>query len=118
MDDSLHWVGATATFTPWLKFLGKYNKKRPLLEKERERENNDIHVHDVCGINQCIKCFNSLTFSGCYVYSSVYFGSLFKSRSSFIGPVADCYLQCKSKFGVSVSTSNGNLHPMYKITEV
>uniref|UniRef100_A0A8W8MUP4 Myb/SANT-like DNA-binding domain-containing protein n=1 Tax=Magallana gigas TaxID=29159 RepID=A0A8W8MUP4_MAGGI len=59
MNDSLHWVGATATFTPWLKFLG------------------------------------------CYVYSSVYFGSLFKSRSSFIGPVADCYLQCKSKFGVS-----------------
>nr|XP_034312847.1 uncharacterized protein LOC117684477 isoform X2 [Crassostrea gigas]XP_034312848.1 uncharacterized protein LOC117684477 isoform X2 [Crassostrea gigas] len=59
MDDSLHWVGATATFTPWLKFLG------------------------------------------CYVYSSVYSGSLFKSRSSFIGPVADCYLQCKSKFGVS-----------------
>ncbi|XP_052684730.1 uncharacterized protein LOC128164780 [Crassostrea angulata] len=59
MDDSLHWVGATATYTPWLKFLG------------------------------------------CYVYSSEYFGSLFKSRSSVIGPVADCYLQCKSKFGVS-----------------
>lgn len=45
MDDSLHWVGATATFTPWLKFLGKYNKKRPLLEKERERERTMIFMY-------------------------------------------------------------------------
>lgn len=59
MDGSLHWVGATATFTPWFKFVG------------------------------------------CYVYSSIFSGSLFKSRSAVIGPVADCYLQCKSNFGVS-----------------
>lgn len=50
-------------------------------------------------------------FSGCYVYEAVPEEEIKKldTRSAFIGPVADCYLQCMSHFGVNVSTLNGKL---------
>nr|XP_034312936.1 uncharacterized protein LOC105323158 [Crassostrea gigas] len=42
-------------------------------------------------------------FSGCYVYEAIPEEEIKKldTRSAFIGPVADCYLQCKSHFGVN-----------------
>ncbi|XP_065923463.1 uncharacterized protein [Magallana gigas] len=57
----LYWIGATATFTPWLKLLG------------------------------------------CYVYKPISTIRTYRYRYSVIGPVADCYLQCKSHFGVNES---------------
>lgn len=57
----LYWIGATATFTPWLKLLG------------------------------------------CYVYMTISTIRTYKYRYRVIGPVADCYLQCKSHFGVNES---------------
>lgn len=57
----LYWIGATATFTPWLKLLG------------------------------------------CYVYKTISTIRTYRYRYSVIGPVADCYLQCKSHFGVNES---------------
>lgn len=61
MEDSPHWIGATAEITNWFEF------------------------------------------SGCYVYEAKPEEEIKKltTRSASIGPVADCYLQCKSHFGVN-----------------
>lgn len=39
--------------------------------------------------------------SGCNIYSAISTISTYKYRYPVIGPVADCYLQCKSHFGVN-----------------
>eukprot|EP00105_Crassostrea_gigas_P036613 XP_019920761.1 PREDICTED: von Willebrand factor A domain-containing protein 2 [Crassostrea gigas] len=46
-------------------------------------------------------------FSGCYVYEAIPEEEIKKldTPSVFIGPVADCYLQCKSHFGVNVNVN-------------
>uniref|UniRef100_K1P0P4 Uncharacterized protein n=1 Tax=Magallana gigas TaxID=29159 RepID=K1P0P4_MAGGI len=43
-------------------------------------------------------------FSGCYVYEAVNEEEIkmLTEDSKFIGPVADCYLQCESHFGVNM----------------
>lgn len=61
MDDSPHWIGATADITPWFEF------------------------------------------TGCYVYDAIVEKEIIMlsgSRARSIGPVAECYLQCESHFGV------------------
>lgn len=47
--------------------------------------------------------FLSFIFSGCYVYKTISTIRSYKYRYHVIGPVTDCYLQCRSHFGVNVS---------------
>lgn len=55
-------------------------------------------------------------FSGCYIYTPI--SSIRKQKltahSIVIGPIADCYLQCKSHFGVNVSIFNSKLSLEYE----